>query len=58
MFDAISYEKGCAIVRTLWAVLGGEVFQKGVQIYMQRHQYKNTQTSDLWQAFEEVGDYE
>ncbi|EER10713.1 Puromycin-sensitive aminopeptidase, putative [Perkinsus marinus ATCC 50983] len=54
VFDAISYEKGCAIVRTLWAVLGGEVFQKGVQIYMQRHQYKNTQTSDLWQAFEEA----
>ncbi|KAF4696462.1 hypothetical protein FOZ60_000153 [Perkinsus olseni] len=54
VFDAISYEKGCAIVRTLWAVLGPDAFQKGVQVYMDRHQYRNTQTSDLWKAFEEA----
>ncbi|KAF4672967.1 hypothetical protein FOL47_011156 [Perkinsus chesapeaki] len=54
VFDAISYEKGCAIVRTLWAVLGPDAFRKGVQIYMDRHQYRNTQTSDLWTAFEEA----
>ena len=35
-------------------VLGADMFQKGLQLYMQRHQYKNTVTLDLWRAWQDV----
>ncbi len=54
VFDAISYSKGACIVRILYAYLGEENFKKGLQLYMDRHAYKNTQTKDLWQAWQEV----
>ncbi len=54
VFDAISYCKGACIVHMVRAVLGDELFQKGLQVYMDRHKYSNTETSDLWQAWEDV----
>lgn len=38
----------------IYAALGHEHFQKGLQIYMDRHKYTNTQTFDLWKAWEET----
>ncbi len=38
VFDAISYCKGSCVVRLLWAVLGKEDFQRGLQLYMKKHQ--------------------
>ena len=38
----------------LYAFLGHEHFQKGLQVYMERHQYGNTETFHLWNAWEEV----
>jgi aminopeptidase N len=32
------------------AVLGKEKFREGLQVYMRRHAYGNTETPDLWQA--------
>ena len=39
VFDAISYHKGCSVIKMLRAVLGADHFQAGLQIYMNRHQY-------------------
>lgn len=54
VFDAISYCKGSTVVRMVACVLGAEKFQSGLQLYMNRHQYQNTVTLDLWRAWEEV----
>lgn len=54
VFDAISYCKGSCIVSMLSAFLGKERFQKGLQIYMRRHAYQNTETIDLWKSWSEV----
>lgn len=54
VFDAISYCKGSCVVRLLFAILGEEAFRKGLQIYMKRHQYGNTETFNLWQAWSEA----
>jgi len=54
VFDAISYCKGASVVRMLHAVLGPADFKRGLQLYMQRHQYSNTETFDLWNAWEKV----
>jgi puromycin-sensitive aminopeptidase len=54
VFDAISYCKGSTVVRMVAGVLGAEQFRAGLQLYMQRHQYGNTVTLDLWRAWQEV----
>ena len=47
-FDAISYCKGGSVVRMVQGLLGKELFQKGLQLYMQRYAYRNTDSADLW----------
>ncbi|CAM9196354.1 unnamed protein product [Chrysoparadoxa australica] len=54
VFDAISYCKGACLVKMAHAVLGADKFQEGLQVYMDRHKYGNTETSDLWNAWETV----
>jgi len=54
IFDAISYCKGCAIIRMMAGLLGVDVFVKGVQVYLKRHAYGNAKTGDLWKALSEV----
>src|ERR687897_92929 len=53
MFDVLTYEKGTSVVRMLEQYLGAERFRDGIRRYMARHQYGNTETSDLWDALEE-----
>jgi len=53
IFDQISYEKGATIIRMLNACLGEQKFMDGVRIYLKRHMYGNTETSDLWKALSE-----
>ena len=53
MFDILTYEKGASVVRMLEQYLGAERFTAGIRRYMARHQYGNTETSDLWDALEE-----
>lgn len=56
MFDVLTYEKGCAILRMLELYIGEEVFRKGCSIYMHRHAFANTETNDLWSALQDAVD--
>lgn len=53
VFDAISYCKGGSVVKMIRAVLGMKAFQSGLGAYMTKHAYGNTETYDLWKAWEE-----
>lgn len=53
IFDEISYAKGASVIRMLHHYIGDEDFRKGMNLYLTRHQYKNTQTEDLWTALSE-----
>lgn len=52
IFDEISYNKGASVIRMLHHYIGEDDFRKGMNIYLTRHQYKNTFTEDLWAALE------
>ena len=52
MFDVLTYEKGASVVRMLEQYLGADCFRSGIRRYMARHQYGNTETSELWDALE------
>nr|AVD96941.1 putative APN-5 [Nilaparvata lugens] len=54
VFDSISYTKGSALIRLIQNYIGDSEFRKGLNLYLTRHQYKNTITEDLWEALEEV----
>lgn len=54
MFDILTYEKGASVVRMLERFLGEEAFRDGVRHYLRTHSHGNTETSDLWDALEEV----
>jgi len=54
IFDKVSYSKGASVLRMLHQYLGALDFQKGLQHYLKKHAYSNTQTEDLWIALEEA----
>ena len=54
MFDILTYEKGAAVLRMLEQFLRPEVFRDGIRRYLKKHQFANTETSDLWDALEEA----
>lgn len=54
IFDAISYSKGASVIHMLNKYLGETAFRDGLRYYLKQHEYKNTDTTDLWAAFEEV----
>ncbi len=54
MFDLLTYEKGGAVLRMLEQHLGAVPFRDGIRHYLNRYQYANTETNDLWDAIEEV----
>jgi puromycin-sensitive aminopeptidase len=56
MFDILTYEKGAAVVRMLEQYLGADEFRAGIRTYLQKHQFDNTETTDLWDALEEATD--
>ncbi len=47
-FDAISYQKGQAVIRMLESYVGEDAFRAGVRSYMKKHAYGNTVSDDLW----------
>ena len=49
-FDAITYEKGGAILRMIEGYLGEASFRDGIRLYMQKHREKNATADDLWGA--------
>jgi len=54
-FDAISYQKGEAIIAMLENFAGEDVWRSGMRLYMKRHAHSNTTTEDLWKAQEDAG---
>jgi len=54
MFDLLTYEKGCGVLRMLEQHIGPEVFRDGVRAYLKAHAYANTVTTDLWDALEDA----
>jgi puromycin-sensitive aminopeptidase len=53
MFDVLTYEKGAAVLRMLEQYLGAETFRAGISLYLKKHEFDNTETTDLWDAIEE-----
>ena len=54
MFDVLTYQKGGAVLRMLETYLGPTRFRDGIRLYLRRHLYANTETTDLWDAIEEA----
>jgi aminopeptidase N len=54
MFDLLTYEKGCGVLRMLEQYIGSDVFRDGVRTYLKAHAYGNTVTTDLWDALEDA----
>lgn len=54
VFDAISYCKGSTVVNMVYTLLGPAAFRDGLRQYMRKHAYGNTETIDLWQAWQQV----
>ncbi|MET1111024.1 MAG: M1 family aminopeptidase [Allosphingosinicella sp.] len=51
-FDAITYQKGEAVITMLEDYVGEDAWRRGVQDYIRTHRLGNTQTDDLWRAVE------
>jgi aminopeptidase N len=54
-FDAITYQKGEAVISMLEAFAGEGVWRDGLRAYMRDHKFGNTRSKDLWQAVEKAG---
>lgn len=48
LFDAITYLKGCAVMRMLENFLGNEAFRNGLRTYMKEFAEGNARGADLW----------
>lgn len=51
-FDAITYEKGLAVIRMIEAYVGEEAFRQGVRDYIASHRYGSARTEELWTAIQ------
>jgi aminopeptidase N len=54
MFDTISYNKGSAVWRMLMDYVTNEKFMDGMQLFLQRHQYKMATVADVVQAVQDA----
>jgi len=50
IFDDITYNKGCSVLRMIAEYLSVEVFIKGVRLYLERHAFGSATTNDLWDS--------
>jgi puromycin-sensitive aminopeptidase len=53
-FDAITYDKGGAVLRMIEGYLGEAVFRDGIRRYIRRHAWGNATAGDLWAALAEA----
>ena len=51
-FDAITYQKGSAVIRMLEGYVGADAWRDGVRSYMKKHAYNNTVSDDLWREIQ------
>src|SRR5262249_40730943 len=54
LFDVITYEKGCAVLRMCESYLGDEVFRRGIRAYQAEFKNKNATGADLWRCLAEA----
>ena len=54
MFDVITYQKGCAVMRMLENFLGEERFRDGIRTYMAAFAESNAAGADLWRHLAEA----
>ena len=54
MFDAISYQKGAALIRMLTCIIGEDTFVRGVSNYLAANAYGNARQDDLWEKLTEA----
>ncbi len=54
-FDAITYQKGEAVLAMLEAYAGEDTWRQGIRAYMAAHKFGNSHTADLWHAVEAAG---
>ena len=54
-FDAITYQKGEAVLAMLEAYAGETTWRDGIRAYMAAHKFGNSHTADLWHAVESAG---
>ena len=54
-FDAITYQKGEAVLAMLEAYAGEGTWRDGIRAYMAAHKFGNSHTTDLWSAVEAAG---
>ena len=50
--DAITYDKGAAVIRMLEAYVGEDAWRDGVRAFLREHAYGNASNADLWRAIE------
>ena len=53
-FDAITYQKGRAVVAMLEAYVGEEAFRTAIRSYIAKYAYGNTTTDQLWAELDRV----
>ncbi|HYM26222.1 MAG TPA: M1 family metallopeptidase [Vicinamibacterales bacterium] len=46
-FDAIAYEKGASVLRMVENYVGADAFRKGINSYLQAHEYANATSEDF-----------
>ena len=51
--DAITYQKGAAVLRMLETYLGQEAFRAGVRLYLQRFGGASATAADFWRALDD-----
>lgn len=52
MFDVITYQKGCAVMRMLECFVGEQAFRAGIRTYMAAFAGQNARGDDLWAHLE------
>jgi aminopeptidase N len=48
LFDGIAYGKAASVLRMVEAYVGPDVFQKGANLYLEKHAYGNATAEDFW----------
>ncbi|VDK25777.1 unnamed protein product [Anisakis simplex] len=56
-FTRIPYNKGASLLHMLSNTITPGVLQHGLQSYLQKYQYSNTNYTDLWSEITEVMTY-
>ena len=52
--DAITYQKGAAVLRMIEAYLGEDVFRTGVRLYLKRFAGGSATANDFWRALDDA----